>query len=177
MNIIDIVIFISLIIAAISGFMKGLVLSVASFVGFFLGIIVSFRFAGSVQQILIELTGSDGRYLYFIGFLICFVLVTIVVYFIGKAIEKLVEMVALGFLNRLTGAAFGVLRSLLVFSALIYALAYIDPDKRLITTEQQESSFFYQPLEKVLPSILPFIRHHLEEIDEAITPEESGTPA
>lgn len=177
MNIIDIVILISLIIAAISGFMKGLVLSVASFVGFFLGIIVSFRFAGTVQQILIDLTGSEGRYLYLVGFLICFVLVTIAVHFIGKAIEKLVEMVALGFLNRLTGAVFGVLKSLLVFSALIYALAYIDPDKQLITLEQQQSSFFYQPLEKVIPSVLPFIRHHLEEIDEAITPKESGTPA
>jgi membrane protein required for colicin V production len=177
MNIIDILILISLIIAAISGFMKGLILSVASFVGFFLGIIVSFRFAGSVQQILMDLTGSEGRYLYFIGFLICFVLVTLVVHFIGKAIEKAVELVALGFLNRLTGAAFGVLKSLLVFSALIYALAYIDPDKRLITLEQQESSFFYQPLEKILPSVLPFIRHHLEEIDEAITPGDNTRPA
>jgi membrane protein required for colicin V production len=177
MNIIDIVILISLIIAAISGFMKGLVLSVASFVGFFLGILVSFRFAGSVQQILMDLTGSEGRYLYLVGFLICFVLVTIAVHLIGKAIEKVVEMVALGFLNRLTGAAFGVLRSLLVFSALIYALAYIDPDKRLITIDQQENSFFYQPLEKILPSALPFIRHHLEEMDNAITPAVDATPA
>lgn len=37
MNIIDIVIFISLIIAAISGFIKGFIISAASFIGFFSG--------------------------------------------------------------------------------------------------------------------------------------------
>ncbi|MBW6491414.1 MAG: CvpA family protein [Lentimicrobium sp.] len=172
MNIIDAVIFISLIIAAITGFFKGFIISVASFVGFLLGIILSFRFAGSVQQLLIEITGSEGRYLYFVGFLICFALVVVIVQLIGKAIEKIVKAVALGFLNRITGAGFGVLKSLLIFSALIYALAYIDPKNRLITPEQQKNSLFYQPLEKLLPSILPFIRHHLEELDEIITPDE-----
>lgn len=172
MNLIDIVILISLIIAAISGFIKGFIISMASFAGFLLGIILSFRFAGSVQQLLMEITGSEGRYLYFVGFLICFGLVVVVVHLIGKAIEKIVKAVALGFINRIAGAGFGVLKTVLIFSALIYALSYIDPKDRLITPDQQENSIFYQPFEKILPSMLPFLRHQLEELEERITPDE-----
>lgn len=177
MNIIDIVIFISLIIAAISGFIKGFIISAASFIGFFLGIIISFRFAPDVEQFLIAVTGANGVYMYFVAFLICFALTGIIVHIIGKAVEKVVEMAALGFLNRVAGAVFGILKSLLVFSALIYALAYIDPEKRIITPEQQEQSLFYKPLEKILPAVLPFIRHQIDQIEEKIEPEDSKITA
>ena len=164
MNTIDIIILVFVLISAVSGFIKGFILSIASFIGFFLGIIISFRLAGSVQQLLMTITGSEGRYLYFVGFLLCFALVVALVYLLGKIIEKGVKMVALGLLNRVAGAAFAALRTLLVLSALIYALSYIDLEDRLITLEQQESSLFYQPLEKILPIVLPFIRHGMDEI-------------
>ena len=168
MNVIDIVILLLLFISSVSGFIKGFILSIASFIGFFLGIIVSFRLAGSIQELLMAITGSDGRYLYVVGFLLCFALVVALVHLIGKIIEKGIKMVALGFLNRIAGAAFGALRSLLILSALIYALSYIDPEDRLITVEQQEGSVFYQPLEKILPALSPFIRHSLDEIGEML---------
>ena len=165
MNIIDVIFLILLLISAVSGFVKGFILSIASFVGFFLGIMISFRFAGDVQQWLMVITGAEGGYLYFVGFLICFAVVVALVYMLGKIIEKAIEMVALGFINRLAGAAFGMLKTMLIFSALIYALSYIDPEKRLITTEQQESSLFYRPLENLLPIILPFLQLHILEMD------------
>ena len=165
MNILDVVFLILLLISAVSGFIKGFILSIASFIGFFLGIAVSFRLADDVQQWLMTLTGAEGRYLYFIAFLICFTVVVALVHVLGKIIEKAVKLVALGFLNRLGGAALGILKTMLIFTALIYALSYIDPDKRLISIEQQESSLFYRPLENMLPFILPFVQYHIMEMD------------
>lgn len=166
MNVLDVVFLILLLISAVSGFIKGFILSIASFVGFFLGIVLSFRLADDVQQWLMAFTGAEGRYLYFVAFLICFAVVVALVHVLGKIVEKAVKLVALGFLNRLGGAALGILKTMLIFSALIYALSYIDPDKRLVTTEQQESSLFYQPLERMLPAILPFIQYHMLEMDD-----------
>ena len=165
MNILDVVFLILLLISAVSGFIKGFILSIASFIGFFLGIAVSFRLADDVQQWLMTLTGAEGRYLYFVAFLICFTVVVALVHVLGKIIEKAVKLVALGFLNRLGGAALGILKTMLIFTALIYALSYIDPDKRLISIEQQESSLFYRPLENMLPFILPFVQYHIMEMD------------
>lgn len=165
MNILDVVFLILLIISAVSGFIKGFILSVASFAGFLLGITISFRFAGDVQQWLMAFTGAEGRYLYFVAFLICFAVVVALVHVLGKMIEKAVSMVALGLFNRFGGAALGILKTILIFSALIYALSYIDPEKRLITTEQQDSSLFYRPMEKVIPAILPFIQDHILDKD------------
>ena len=166
MNILDVIFLVLLLISAVSGFVKGFILSIASFAGFLLGIIISFRFAGDIQQWLMTFTGAEGRYLYFVSFLICFAVVVALVHVLGKMVEKAVQLVALGFLNRLGGAALGVLKTMLIFSALIYALSYIDPEKRLITLEQQESSLFYQPLEEILPVILPFIQYHILDNDE-----------
>ena len=168
MNIVDVIFLILLLISAVSGFIKGFILSVASFAGFFLGIAISFRFAGDIQQWLMAFTGAEGRYLYFVAFLLCFTVVVALVHVVGKMIEKAVNLVALGFFNRVGGAALGILKTVLIFSALIYALSYIDPEKRLITIEQQESSLFYGPMEKVLPSILPFIQGHILGNDENI---------
>ena len=166
MNILDVVFLVVLLISAVSGFIKGFILSIASFAGFLLGIIISFRFAGDIQQWLMTFTGAEGRYLYFVAFLICFAVVVALVHALGKIIEKAVKLVALGFLNRLGGLALGILKTMLIFSALIYALSYIDPDKRLITIEQQDGSIFYKPLEEMLPAILPFIQYHLLEENE-----------
>lgn len=165
MNILDVVFLVLLLISAVSGFIKGFILGVASFLGFLLGIVLSFRFAGDVQQWLTVFTGAEGRYLYFVAFLICFAVVVALVHVLGKIVEKAVKMVALGLLNRVGGAALGILKTMLIFSALIYALSYIDPEKRMITTEQQESSLFYRPLEQLLPAILPFIQNHILEMD------------
>ena len=165
MNILDVVFLILLLISAVSGFVKGFILSIASFIGFFLGIAVSFRLADDVQQWLMTLTGAEGRYLYFVAFLICFTVVVALVHVLGKIIEKAFKMVALGFINRLGGAALGILKTMLIFSALIYALSYIDPDRRLVTIEQQEGSLFYRPLESMLPAILPFVQYHIMQMD------------
>ena len=166
MNVLDVVFLILLFISAITGFIKGFILSIASFIGFFFGIMISLRLADDVQLWIMALTGAEGRYLYFVAFLICFAVVVALVYIVGKIIEKAVKLVALGFLNRIGGAALGILKTMLIFSALIYALSYIDPEKRLITIEQQESSLFYRPLENMLPAILPFIQGHIHEMEE-----------
>jgi membrane protein required for colicin V production len=171
MHWIDIVILISLVIAAISGFSKGFIVGLASLAGFVLGIYLSLRYAGIIEEILCNATGSQAPYMYVIAFFLCFTVVVIFVHFLGKSVEKIVEIAALGFMNRLAGAGFGVIKSLLVFAIIIHLLNVFDAGHSIIKPESKEKSIFYNPLSQVIPGVLPFLKNQIDRnSDENETP-------
>ncbi|PKP03729.1 MAG: hypothetical protein CVU14_01430 [Bacteroidetes bacterium HGW-Bacteroidetes-9] len=162
---IDIVIVVIALIAAIKGFMKGLIIGIASLAGLILGIVFSLRYAGDLAEIFQSMFGSNSRYLYFAAYLVCFLFIVMIVHLIGKSIEKVIEIAALGFLNKIAGAAFGILKVLFVFSAIFYLMKIVDPQSHLVKPETKQKSLFYQPLEWLLPSTLPFLKNQLEKIN------------
>jgi len=166
MNYIDIIILIFLVIAAIKGFSQGFIIGLASLAGLVLGIIFSLKYAGSLAIHLQQMFGSNSQILFFASYLICFLIIVIFVHFVGKSLEKVIEIAALGFLNRLAGVVFGVIKTLFVFSAIIYLLKIADPHSRLIKPEAKQESYIYQPLEWLLPSTLPFLKSQLERIKD-----------
>lgn len=169
MNYIDIFILIIVIGAAVMGFSKGLIIGIASLAGMVLGIILSLRFAGYIEVVLQNMFNSHSPVMYIIAFAICFILVVIAVHAIAKSIEKIVEIAALGFLNRLGGAAFGILKALFLLSALIYFISLFKPDHPLVSPERIENSRFYKPLEGFLPAVLPFLKSKLKEFNDNTT--------
>jgi membrane protein required for colicin V production len=166
MNYIDLIILIFCILSAIKGFSNGLVIGLASLAGLVLGILFSLRYAGRLEIILEQISGSQSKFLLVAAYIICFALVVLFVNLIGKSIEKVVEIAALGIVNRMAGAAFGILKALFVFSAIIYLLKIADPGNHLIKKETSQKSFLYRQLEYVLPSSLPFLKSQLEKINQ-----------
>jgi membrane protein required for colicin V production len=173
MNFIDLIILIFCILSAIKGFSQGLVIGLASLAGLVLGILISLRYAGELAGYLEQISGSQSKLLLVASYVICFALIVLFVNLIGKSIEKVVEIAALGIVNRLAGAAFGVLKALFVFSAIIYLFKIADPENHFIKPETSQKSFLYRHLEFILPSTLPFLKTQLDRIDEQIDKQEN----
>jgi membrane protein required for colicin V production len=87
-----------------------------------LGIIFSLKYAGNLAINLQQMFGSNSQILFFASYVICFLIIVIFVHFVGKSLEKVIEIAALGFLNRLAGVVFGVVKTLFVFSAISTSL-------------------------------------------------------
>lgn len=170
MSYIDIFVLIIVFGAAISGFSKGVIIGLASLAGLVLGIILSLKFAGYIEIVLQDMFGSNSSVMYLIAFAICFGLVVLAVHALAKSIEKVVEVAALGFLNRLAGAVFGALKALFVLSAIIYFISLFSPDNPLISQAQQEKSRTYKPLKSLLPAVMPFLNEKIKELNQD-TPE------
>ncbi|MFH1121640.1 MAG: CvpA family protein [Bacteroidota bacterium] len=168
MNYIDIIILVFIVLAAFKGFSKGLVIGIASLAGLVLGIIFSLRYAGLLAENLQPMFGSNSKFISIAAYVICFVLVVLFVHIIGKSVEKVIEIAALGLVNRLAGALFGVAKVILVFSAFFFLLKIADPGSQMIRPETMQKSFFYKRLEGLLPSLLPFLKTQLENLDDAI---------
>jgi membrane protein required for colicin V production len=166
MNYIDIIILIFLVIAAIKGFSQGFIIGLASLAGLVLGIIFSLKYAGNLAINLQQMFGSNSQILFFASYVICFLIIVIFVHFVGKSLEKVIEIAALGFLNRLAGVVFGVVKTLFVFSAIFYLIKIADPESRLIKSETKQESYIYQKLEWLLPSTLPFLKSQLDRLND-----------
>ncbi len=166
MNHLDFIVLILLVLAAVKGFSRGFIISLASLAGIVFGVLFSLKYAGAVNTYLIQATGSNSGLLFLAGYGICFTAIVLFMYIVGKSLEKVIEIAALGMVNRLAGIALGVLKTLIILSAILFLLNIADPGKTIIKKETRENSLFYEPLEWLLPAALPFLKSQLDNIED-----------
>lgn len=157
MNYIDIVLGLLLVFSAISGFRKGLVVELASLAALVLGIWGAIEFSYVTSEFLVENFDMQTKYLNIISFILTFVVIVILVHVIGSVVNKLVETVMLGFINKLAGLAFGILRAALILSIILVVFDKIDEDVQILSPEAKSESRLYDPIRNFAPAIFPFI--------------------
>jgi membrane protein required for colicin V production len=157
MNLLDIILLVPIIWLAYRGFTKGLIIELASLAALILGIIASIHFSWFTAEILTGFFSISEEYLSIVSFIITFVAVVFLVYGIGRLIEKFVDIVALGFLNKLLGGVFGILKSVLFLSAILLIISSLDQNEKLITGKMKEESRLYAPIASIVPMIIPAI--------------------
>jgi membrane protein required for colicin V production len=157
MNYIDVIIILILVLSMINGFINGFVKEVASLAALILGIWGAIKFSSFTAAKLYDYFDMTGHYVGLISFIITFLLIVIVIHFIGMLIDKLMEAIALGFINRLLGIAFGLLKSVLILSIVFVVLNVIDERKPFLPKEKIEASIFYNPIADIAPALFPII--------------------
>ncbi len=157
MNYIDILLIILLAIAAINGLVKGFVEELAGLAGLILGIWAALHFSGMVADFLTSQFNWTFRHLSVVAFFITFVLVVILVEIVGSAVNKLVKAVHLGFVNRLAGLVFGVVKGALILSVLLVVFNKIDKDVHILSATTKAESKLYEPVKNFAPGIFPFL--------------------
>jgi len=158
MNYIDIIILILLLLAAISGYRKGLVVELASLAALILGIWGAFEFSDITAEFLVENFNWHWKYLNIVSFILTFIVIVILVHVVGSVVNKIVETAMLGFLNRLAGIVFGILKS------------------ALVPEDTKAESKLYQPLRNFVPSLFPFIEEWVDDINNENSEEKTPDP-
>ena len=157
MNYIDIVLAILLVLAAINGFRKGLIAELASLAALILGIWGAIEFSDVTSEFLVENFDLKSEHLNIISFIVTFVVIVILVHIVGGVVNKMVETVMLGFLNKLAGMVFGIVRAALILSVLLVVFDKIDEDIQILSPEAKGESRMYEPIRNLAPSLFPFI--------------------
>lgn len=157
MNWIDAAIVIILIISVITGFVNGFIKEVASLAALILGIWGAIRFSSFTAAKLYDYFDMTGQYVGIIAFIITFLIIVVVIHFIGIVADKIVTSVSLGFVNRLLGMAFGLLKSVLIMSVIFVILNVINSKRPFLPKDKIEGSVFYNPISDIAPAIFPII--------------------
>ena len=75
---------------------------------------------------LYEWFDISGKYVGIIAFLITFGVIVIVIHFVGILADKIIDSVSLGFLNKILGMLFGLIKTVLILSVIFCILNAID---------------------------------------------------
>jgi membrane protein required for colicin V production len=154
MNFIDFIILIPLLWGAIRGFSKGLIIEIASLVALIIGIFVGIHFSYFITSLI----GIKSAYAPLIGFVVTFVLVVLVVFIFAKILEKSINLLALGIVNKLAGAFFSAVKFAFILSVLIMFIERMDSSGKIISQETRKSSLLYEPVGHIAPAVFPLIK-------------------
>lgn len=158
MNFLDIFFIIPLVWGFWRGFIKGLVVEAATLISFGLAVYGAVKLSDSLAGYLKESQGWTTEYLPVIAFAAIFLLVLIIVYFITKLVERAVEAAALGVVNKLAGAAFGMLKFALVMSLILFVIEAVEKNISVIPPDKKEGSLLYKPIAAVAPTVIPGLK-------------------
>jgi membrane protein required for colicin V production len=157
MNWLDAVIVVILILGLVNGFINGLVKEVASLAALILGIWGAIKFSTFTAAKLYDYFDMTGRYVGIIAFIVTFGIIVVVIHFIGILADKIVNAASLGFINRILGIVFGLLKSMLIMSVFFVVLNAIDARKPFLPKKTIEESKFYNPISDIASVIFPII--------------------
>ena len=109
------------------------------------------------------------RYINITAFALTFIVIVIVISLSGKALTKLANFAALGILNRVLGAVFGVSKFGLILSVLLLVFHHINKGMNFIDKESLAASVLYAPVKSIAPTIFPsIIKKGTEELKQNI---------
>lgn len=158
MNYIDIAVATPLLWGAYKGFTKGLVIELASIIALILGCYVGMHFSDVTSGYLRKIVTIEESFMPIVSFAVTFIVVVFGVYLLAKVLEKVINLVALKLINKISGAVFGALKAAFIVSLIVVFVESIDKKLDLMPKEIKESSLLYSPIGEIAPGIIPAMK-------------------
>ncbi len=154
MNYIDVIILVLAVAFAIDGYRKGIIIGLASIAALVLGIYMAVHFSNYLDATLMEHLHPSRKWLPILSFAVTFLLVVLLVYLIAKMVEKVVDIVGMGFLNKMGGALLGIVKGIILTSILLFFLSTIDRKESLVSGNDKKNSLLYPKVSVVFPFLM-----------------------
>lgn len=158
---IDLIFLVLMIVAVFKGYSKGLIVALFSILAFIAGIAAAMKLSTTVAAYLGENVHISSKWLPVISFLVVFIGVVIIIRIGAKFIEKTMDLVMLGWLNRIGG----MLLYILLYSILLSVVLFYASQVKLVsdTTLAESATWpFIQPLGPwamgTLGKLVPFFK-------------------
>ena len=158
MNILDIILLICFIPAVVQGLRKGFISQAISIVSLIVGIWLSARFASAVSVWIGQWITASGQVLEIVVFALILILVFLALGAIGKLLEATIRLVMLGWLNRLLGVVFALLKTMLIVGLVIMAFNSLNVTFGFVKEEVLNQSMLYPPLKNLANDVFPYLR-------------------
>lgn len=150
---IDIIFFIILFLAMVQGWRKGLIIGLLSMICGLIGLAAAVKFSAILAAHMESDIHLSNRWLPVISFILVFVLVVLLIQWIGRLLEKLVKLVLLDWLNKLGGILLFVIFYVSIYSILLFYGARTP----FISKQAVSDSHFYSLIAPFGPAIIRFI--------------------
>ncbi len=158
MNTLDIILLICFVPALVQGFRKGFISQVIAIISIIAGVWLSARFASVASAWIGQYIEGSEQILNVISFVLIFIIVIAALALLGKLIEGTIKLVMLGWLNRLLGVAFSLLKAGLIVGLCIMAFCSLNETFEFVSEETLSSSVLFPPLKDLAYSVFPYLK-------------------
>ena len=162
MNTLDIIILICLIPALIQGLIKGFISQAIAIISLIAGVWASSRFAGVACEWLSQYISGSEQVLRMAAFALIFILVIVLLSLIGKILDKIIQIVMLGWLNKLLGGVFAILKWVLIMSLIVVAFNSINQTFNIVKPNVLAESQLYPVLTEIDNTVFPYLKSLLK---------------
>ena len=129
------------------GYTKGIIQTIFNTLSIFIGLLVALKLSPVLINLLEGIFNKQSSVIFIVGFVLTFIIVLILIRFIGKNLEKLFKTIKLNFINKLAGGAVLCFVFLVCFSYVIFFL-----DKTHLIDDSTKNKSITYPVLQVLPS-------------------------
>lgn len=165
----DIIFAVLLVLAMLRGYRQGLIIGLFSLVSIIIGLAAAMKLSTVVARWIGSAVKVSEEWLPLISFIVVFIAVLLLVRLGAKAIERTVEVVMLGWVNKLAGILLYTAIYILVFSVLLFyteQMQLLQPE----TIGQSVTYSYIQPWgPKVINgfgSLIPVFKDMFSELEE-----------
>lgn len=158
MNFIDITILLCCVPAIFCGLSKGFIAQAAALVALVLGAWMSFHFSSTVVEWIRPAMDVSPVILQVIAFTLILMAVFLALTLAGKALEGLVKVVMLGWLNKLLGVAFSLLKVILAIGLVILLIDTVTHALEIDCSKTTAESLLYNPVKSFADVFFPYIK-------------------
>jgi len=159
MNILDIVLIIPLLYGAWRAFNKGFIMALFTILALLIGLYAAFHFSDKFSRFISAQTDSMPEYLPAFSFLILFLLVGACIYFGGKALQQVIKIAQLSLVNKLLGAALGLIKWVYLISGLLVFIDAVDLKQQFLSKELKSKSIIYPLVNGIIRNSIPDVAH------------------
>lgn len=157
-NYIDVFILIPFILGIYKGITRGFIITVSTFVSVLTGGYVAVFFAEFLAEKIALFLSWDSYVLMLTSFVLLFILTVLTIYFLAKLLTSFVQLILLGWLNRLLGGVFGLAKNTLIVGLIIFIIDGFDVRISIINKSTKTNSIFYYPLLNLTKEIIPKLK-------------------
>lgn len=166
--IIDIIALVLIVMAIFKGLRNGLVVAVFSLLAFIIGLLAAIKLSAIVADYLGENVDVSQRWLPVLAFALVFIVVVLLVRLGAKAIEGILKVAMLGWINRIGGVVLYIVLYFFIFSVLLFYLEQL----HVIKPTTIETSVTFEHIKPIGPvimsvfgSVLPFFKNMFAELE------------
>ena len=157
----DIIILICFLPAVISGIMKGFIEQAIALVSLILGAWLAFKFSTVVSGWLQPYFEVSETVLNVISFAVIMVAVVLVLFVLSKILTGVTKLVMLGWLDRLLGLVFALLKAGLLIGIGIILFDTLNVKFEFVEEQVLDESVLYAPIRDIAYVVFPYLKELL----------------
>ena len=153
MNIVDLAILIILTLMTIRGFFRGIILETSALFGLLISLLLASLYYQPLSVKLARFLPNYPTLLAVLSFFLLLIIIFLIIRFLATAVRGALRLAFLGWLDRILGGLFGLIKGVVILMVLITLLLFFSPKASRLIGE----SFLYPSMQKFTARLLGFI--------------------